>query len=158
MVSSCEEQFAERGVIVRPTIMQDPILGEITHDDDGYTARVMHDGRTVTVCLMVDKDEDPTPWIVCAGKVVSRIAEHAVAAREIAVIELVNLANEWRDDVETPLFTPETLRNTFHLNGMLVYHDGSTEFFFDDGDVFAGHAVVVDLNRDGTYDNARIEG
>jgi len=50
------------------------------------------------------------------------------------------------------------LTHLFEFNGLLVFENGTVEFFFTDGDVFAGHAVFVDRSPDGTFSNARFEG
>ena len=39
-----------------------------------------------------------------------------------------------------------------------ISNDGSVSLFFDGTELFAGHTVIVDMNRDGTFDDAYLAG
>ena len=44
------------------------------------------------------------------------------------------------------------------LDDICVNSDGSITLYYDDGDMFWGHAIEVDVEDDGTYSDANIAG
>jgi hypothetical protein len=136
----------------------DPILGDVVLDGGLWVAQVEYGARSVSVYLMVDEGEDPARWITLARAAVQQLNAHVPAALEAVGVGLVELANDWREDDARPEFTAADLSAMFKLVALTVFEGGTTEFSFDDADVFAGHEVVVDLRPDGNFDNARIEG
>jgi len=136
----------------------DAILGDVMLERGGWSSRVQYGGRTVSVHLMVDKGADPDRWIELGREVVSRLDSLVPAALSTLGEELLDLANDWRESSSSPPFLAADLVSLFKLSGLLVFDGGTTEFCFDDADIFAGHSVVVDLRPDGRFGNARIAG
>ncbi|SCA86176.1 hypothetical protein BGLY_2353 [Bacillus glycinifermentans] len=81
--------------------------------------------------------------------------------RAYAAEELVELANEWlqdNDEAEFEEITKKMFMELMELSSISVYPDGDFEVFFDDGDMFWGHSIIVSGNRNGTFESAEIAG
>ncbi|NGP43807.1 DUF2262 domain-containing protein [Bacillaceae bacterium SIJ1] len=81
--------------------------------------------------------------------------------RTFAADELVGLANDWLMDIEEG--EPEPMTNEQFINlmtfeSMSVYPGGDFEIFFADGDMFAGHVIIVAGNIEGTFASAEMAG
>jgi hypothetical protein len=64
-------------------------------------------------------------------------------AEQCAITSLLELKNEaWLSDDEHPL-TAEEFRARILLEAVMLYSRGDVEFFFEDGDLFSGHAILV---------------
>ncbi|ATH91875.1 membrane protein [Bacillus glycinifermentans] len=81
--------------------------------------------------------------------------------RAYAAEELVELANEWlqdNDEAEFEEITKKMFIELMELSSISVYPDGDFEVFFDDGDMFWGHSIIVSGHRNGTFESAEIAG
>ncbi len=73
--------------------------------------------------------------------------------RAYAASELLDLANDWIDEV-----TEEMFIESLGLDTISVYPKGEFEIFFFDGDLFAGHCIIVSGNISGSLESAEIAG
>jgi hypothetical protein len=72
--------------------------------------------------------------------------------------ELLELKNDsWLEEGEKELTADDFLRRV-SLSSVTVYSDGSFEFWFDDGDLFWGHSIMVSGSIEGGLDDAGIHG
>ncbi|MDA1475176.1 DUF2262 domain-containing protein [Bacillus changyiensis] len=81
--------------------------------------------------------------------------------RAYAAEELVELANDWlqdNDETEIDEITKELFIELMEFSSISVYSDGDFEVFFDDGDMFWGHSIIVSGHRNGTFESAEIAG
>ncbi|NPC92952.1 DUF2262 domain-containing protein [Bacillus sp. WMMC1349] len=81
--------------------------------------------------------------------------------RAYAAEELVELANDWlqdNDEAEFDAITKELFIELMEFNSISVYSDGDFEVFFDDGDMFWGHSIIVSGHRNGIFESAEIAG
>ncbi|NMM62454.1 DUF2262 domain-containing protein [Clostridium sp. P21] len=79
--------------------------------------------------------------------------------RSYAASELLELANDWideEDDIDE--VTDEMFIESIELDTISVYPKGEFEIFFFDGDLFAGHCIIVSGNINGNLDSAEIAG
>ncbi len=60
----------------------------------------------------------------------------------------------WNDDM--PITESEFSR--YISLSSLVLHYGQADFYFDDGGLFAGHSIRVEMGSDGTFTDAFYEG
>jgi hypothetical protein len=140
-------------------ITSDNVLGDVVRDKhDSFVARPKWRGKEISVHLMVEKNSSPNTCVDIAREIVKQLDEHVTAGCTCAAAALVKLANEWRQDQKTPEFDSDRLSALFDFDGLLIFEDGTVEFFFRDGGVFAGHAVIVDRTPNGTFGSARFEG
>ena len=79
--------------------------------------------------------------------------------RMYAAAELVDLANDWlQEEDEIEEMTKEMFMDLMSLDTISVYPEGDFDFYFSDGDMFAGHSIVVEGNINGTFTRAQIAG
>ncbi|KNH20466.1 membrane protein [Priestia megaterium] len=77
--------------------------------------------------------------------------------RMYAAAELVALANDWlQEEDEIEEITKDMFMDFMSLDTISVYSEG--DFYFSDGDMFAGHSIVVEGNINGTFTRAQIAG
>lgn len=85
--------------------------------------------------------------------------------RGFAASELLELGRDWQAErveqgdgpAEAPL-TAESFARRLALDSVSVMTDGGTLPTYDDGDIFLGHAVQVEVNPDGSLLDAQIAG
>lgn len=71
---------------------------------------------------------------------------------------LTALKNEdWLEDNELPLDETD-FAGRIKLESILAFADGSLQVFFDDGDIFWGHNIVVDIDSSFTFNRAVVGG
>ena len=77
---------------------------------------------------------------------------------------LLGLAETWRDEDETPKsqtsqpWTLETFMNAVTIVSASFDEDGAATVYYDDGEVFAGHVIMVAVSSDGEFRDASIAG
>ena len=75
-----------------------------------------------------------------------------------ATAKLLTLRNKtWREEHENVLAAGQ-FASRLKLAGVQVYEDGSHAFYVDDGDLFWGHSVVVNVGPRGALQSAEIAG
>ncbi|WP_158600153.1 DUF2262 domain-containing protein [Acidovorax sp. 106] len=140
-------------------VASDTVLGDVERDENGlHSVKVRWGNKDISTHLMVERHGDPSTCISVARELVQHLDLHVPSARSVAAHDLVELANDWRESDDSPELDASDLHELFEFDALLVFEDGTIEFCFTDGDVFAGHAVIVDRAPDGTFSNARFEG
>jgi len=72
--------------------------------------------------------------------------------------KLLPLKNEdWIEKNEEQLSEKQFIKH-LNLTSILFFHDGSSQLGFDDGNLFFGHYIMVDLSRDNKFIDADIWG
>lgn len=79
-------------------------------------------------------------------------------AKDYAVSQLLALKNEsWLEEDETNITIAE-FKELMTIESISIYPRQKIEFWFDDGDLFWGHAIRVNTDFDGNFSDAGIEG
>ena len=125
-----------------------PVLGELTFDAnlDWWQTRMEVGGVELRVDISVDPSVDPEPAFDAAADVVARIDPAALAA--YAASKLLDLHNDtWRDDEDGPPIDAATFAARLTPVSLSIELDGAgAMLWFDDGDLFYGHVVHVELD------------
>jgi hypothetical protein len=78
------------------------------------------------------------------------------ALRQATADALLVLHNDtWNEQEE--INTQEFMRR-MNLEAITFYEDGTSELFYNDGDLFWGHCIVLSLNNQGQFQDATIAG
>jgi len=143
--------------------MEHPLLGHLEYEEDlnWYTAKVTVDGRTADLRIhcgsRTDSHSEP-PALAHAVRFVATIDRLCQTAKECAVRDLLGLKNDdWRGDDEPEVDVGE-FKRLMEIEGIVVHGDGSAEFYYQDGDLFWGHAILVYMRADGRFGNASLAG
>lgn len=80
--------------------------------------------------------------------------------REFSANELTLLANDWQSDEDenAPAITKEDFSKRMILRTVSISSGGSFSAYYDDDDMFWGHAIVVDGNIKKGVKSADIAG
>jgi len=137
---------------------QDPVFGELTWEDhlEWWTGQVeVAPGQTLQVALSTTQEGLET-LLPKARPLFSRLWREEAELRRAtaeALLELYNTA--WN---EGPAIDGARLAACITLQAVTFYPDGSAELFYDDGDRFAGHILLVSLDAHGTLQDATLAG
>ncbi|MEK4521047.1 DUF2262 domain-containing protein [Psychrobacillus sp. FSL W7-1457] len=70
--------------------------------------------------------------------------------------DLLKLHNEvWN---EGEIISKDEFKKRINIQGILIFCEGNAELYYDDGDLFWGHTIVVDVDENGLYQEAQIYG
>ena len=137
---------------------QDPIFGELTWEDnlEWWTGHVeVAPGHAIQVALSTTEGELET-LLAQARPLLARIRREEADLRRAtaeALLELYNTA--WN---EGAAIDGARFAACITLQAVTFYPDGSAEMFYDDGDLFAGHTLLVSLDAQGNLQDATIAG
>lgn len=120
-------------------------------------------GSEVFVTLETDEDCDETAYK--AMDMLLKVANNKEAfdrqCKEYAADNLVELANDWLDEDDEDMpdeITRELFMELIEISEICFYSDGSITLYYSDGDMFAEHAIEIDIDEDGVFSNAGIAG
>jgi len=119
---------------------------------------VQADGATVRINLTPELVTDLPGWVDrCAARVMQAIAGLDAIKAHAADDHLPIFNKHWHDDGEPPLGKPDFV-SRLRLSGVNFLDDEFMDVFFDDGDLFAGHSVIVAIEEDGTPGQVQLFG
>ena len=114
------------------------------------------------VSLSFDWDENRADCVQNAKTLLADAEGWDKRVREYAADELLSLANDWSQDMdgdgEAVEITREQFMERMELGSIQISEDGSFEFWFDDGWMFAGHSIHVCGDLENGPDYAQMEG
>ncbi len=161
VVSSDNElnEFLEE--LKRPIIYTDSVLGNFTLDRklNWYTGNIMWNGKSVTLDLSVDDSESIEQSLQVAKALFEDQVTWNNRICDYAASKLLQLKNEYwlgdEDDEEEQ--EDEVTLNQFKarisIETISIDTDGEFEFWYNDGDLFWGHSILVSGNlTDGPED------
>jgi len=135
--------------------MHDDLLGELSEDEHGFLkGSVTYEGRQVSLQLMND-DEPMEACLALARLVVVALPEIDRKGKAGAADQLLSEYNEsWRQfiradgqggfvEVSNPAIAAEEFKTAIRLASVTIIGDEMAQLIYDDGALFAGHAIVV---------------
>ena len=132
-------------------------LGNFTYDKEFkcYNAFVNWNGQNTDVAILdCVSEEEAAKAVEILGVYAQDMAGFDRDARNYAAEKLLKNAKDRADDPEK--VTEEAFTSALTMIGLSVFPDGTVEVYYDDGDLFAGRAVVVTRKADGAFFNADI--
>jgi hypothetical protein len=142
------------------TALDHPSLGHLEYDKrlDWYSTKLALDGESVDLRIHCDGAAGEPPALSHAARMVGKVKELCRAAKECAVRDLLDLKNDTWLDEDEPEVDAEQFKRLMRLEGIVVYGDGSAEFYHLDGDLFWGHCILVHMDASERFDKADIAG
>lgn len=87
------------------------------------------------------------------------LQDHELELRHNVCAHLLELAEEWRDEDDTPeAWTLEAFMKAVTITSASFDEEGAATIYYDDGEVFAGHVIMVAVSSDGAFEDASIAG
>ena len=162
----CPELQAVLDEYHKPVVIQDQVLGELTLDKDydTFEGEIQWCGKDVSLSLEVNAESKPS-WTrarSAAKKLLADCKTWDKAMRDFAAKNLTGLANNWLSqdeesarDPETAPITEEEFAQRILLTEVSVSPGGRFTAYYNDDDMFWGHAVEVSgsLKKGITYAN-----
>lgn len=112
--------------------------------------------------LDIDREED---WDACVEQAKALMADQKgwdEKVRSFAADQLLEQANDWAQDAaegeEPEEITREQFMERLELDAVQISADGRFEFWFNDGDLFWGHAIHVTGSLEQGPEMAQMEG
>ena len=147
---------ALREAYLQPVVLESS-LGTFVLDRhyDWYEGTVDYLGEPCNVLLNVEEgSEDASVALARLEELWADVAGVDRRVREYAARELLENAVDWCEEE----LTREEFMARMSSPSVSVDPDGAVEFAFDDGDMFAGHVIMVYLDPDGTFSDVNIAG
>ena len=115
------------------------------------------------ISLVFDREEDRAGTLQAAKKLLACTEDWDRRIREYAAGELLELANDWNQDLGgedggPPEITREQFMERMELESVEIRADGSFEFWFADGGLFYGHSIRVSGSLENGPEDAGMEG
>lgn len=147
----------------KPVVIEDKVLGTLTlnRDLDMFEASIIWNGSDISLMLEVNS-ESKSSWSrarTAAKKLFTEQQAWDKSMREFAAKNLTALANEWLADDDEKKDAEPITENVFAqritLSELSVTSGGSFTAYYNDDDMFWGHAVEVggSLKKGITYTN-----
>lgn len=135
----------------------DPYLGILRYSEDldCYEGK-FHIENNETIEFSFDVDDNLDQMLETTRKVVKTISsKHSEFKKYIAkqLLDLYN--NDWSEE-ET--IDKKEFADRITLESATVYDDNSAEVYYRDGDLFAGHYIVINLNSEGLLSEPYLAG
>ncbi|OUL24372.1 hypothetical protein BV378_18450 [Nostoc sp. RF31YmG] len=138
--------------------MKNEILGELIwySDLDWWSSTVeITPGNLINVSVDTE-DTEILAVIELACHSFTRLQQQEVYFRRCAANQLLNLYNHtWNDgdEIDCQTFMELMKLEEVHLNS-----DGSANLYYDDGDLFGGHVIIISIDGNGVFEDAKIAG
>lgn len=148
---SCPELEAVLEEYNKPVVIEDKVLGTLTlnREFNMFETDFSWNGKAVSLALEVNP-ESKSSWSRTCTAAKKLVAEQEVwdkAMREFAAKKLTALANDWLAEDEanedTELITEEVFAQRITLSELTITSGGSFTAYYNDDDMFWGHAVEV---------------
>ena len=112
-------------------------------------------GSQVSVNLEVEEDStDCQKEMEVLRRLCSDLPASDTRVREFIAEDMMELLGEWYDE---PL-TAEEFMERIGTPAISVSTDGSVQYWFDSGPLFADHSIVAYMEPDGTFSGTNLEG
>jgi len=137
---------------------QDTAFSKLTWEDnlEWWTGQIeVAPGHDIQVALSTTEGELET-LLTQARPLLAHIRREETDLRRVTAKTLLELYNTaWN---EGAAIDGARLAACITLQAVTFYPDGSAELFYDDGDLFAGHTLLVSLDAQGNLQDATIAG
>ncbi len=164
---SCPQLEAVWEEYRKPVQIEDAVLGtlELNREFEQFEGEVSWNGEEVSLSLEIDLDDEET-WDAVrsiARELVSDSGRRDQSMREFAAKRLTALANEWQASAEEEAESAEPLTEgafvqRIALSELAISYEGDFTAYYDDGDLFFGHAIEVCGSLDDGVQRANITG
>jgi hypothetical protein len=145
----------------KPVIISDKILGEFTLNKDLviFEGKISWLKSQITISMKV-KIDDKNTWTKSTDALLTLFKQQEqndLDFRNFAAEELIDLANDWRAIDDDTIITQENFVQRISLSELSVTSDGDYIAYYNDDDMFMGHAVAVYGNNKTGIESASIE-
>lgn len=160
--SDCEDAEIEALLrrLLRPVRYEDARFGTFTLNRrvEWFEGRVSWGDAIVDVYLLTKHESELPVLFALLGRFANKSDIWRSLLNKCVIRELLDLKNDAWCEEDEPEITPEEFLQRITIRSISIRQDGSLEFDFDDGDLFAGHSIFVSATIDGGPHDATICG
>jgi len=136
----------------------DPALLNYNSYAQRYETSLSFDGHAVKIIAYYSQEGIKDEVNRALSEKVLRVLNLNEAVLTFCSAQLLATKNEsWLEDEQAP-FNEAQFKRAFHLYQIEYYLNEEITLFYQVGDLFWGHSVVVGLNSDYTFKYATLEG
>lgn len=141
-----------------------PTIGKLTYNEkfEWYEGECKIDNSAFTLNIYYAAPEELKKLISFAdSQLKSKFYEKMLLEIEDKMIKLKNdswLGEDEDTGEEEPPITTEDFRKRVFVSSIVFYDDCSSEIYCNDGDIFWGHTILIDIDKDGKYKSATLAG
>ncbi|MFN6460867.1 MAG: DUF2262 domain-containing protein [Nostoc sp. DedVER02] len=139
--------------------IKDEILGYLRYNSelDWYESQLFFYETQLSISLSIDDNDNVESALNRASSVIPELKDYAKRAKEYAVEQLLNLKNEtWLDEGEA--LTSEKFKSRMTLEALVFCPEGKVEFYYNDGNLFFGHYILIKMDKYNYFVDASIHG
>lgn len=147
-----------RKPIVEERVLESPVFGQLRYNEEyeRYEGNYSIEKQPVSVSIHVSDDGEVKDISKRAENwVLNKLYEEVFLEMEQHMLALKNDA--WLDDDEKPV-TTKKFRRKVALGSITFYNNFTSSMYYEDGDIFGGHWIVVDVDETGKYKSATLAG
>lgn len=144
----------------KPVVISTKTFGDLVldHDLDWFEGIAEWNGESITVDFRADENGSIDNALKTAEQLWADQASWKRRVDELALDELLELKNgSWLEEGESAL-TPYEFLERMELESISISSAGEFEFWFNDGDLFWGHAILVSGTLEDGPTDASISG
>ena len=155
----CNEQYeTPKKPKVKNKVINLPSIGKLKYNKEyeWYESEVKIDNTSFTLNISLAAPDELEKLISFAdSQLKSKFYEPMLLAMENEMIALKN--DLWLGEEELPI-TVEDFRKRISIDSIIFYEDCSSAIYCNDDDIFGGHAIEIDIAKNGKYESATLSG
>jgi len=136
--------------------MKSKFLGTLKYEKEfnWWTTKFeLRKGLRIAVMIIDQKEMDKV--ILAMEARLSWLKKNEISLREYAAKKLLKLANDWAEGGKV---TKKDFVTRMRLEALEFYNDLSSGLYYNDGDLFWGHTITVDIDKSGKCTRAEFQG
>lgn len=144
-----DNQLSELAQQLQETVtISDDVLGELVLDRrfGSFTGSIDWAGQQIGIDLQCESPEKPDSAIAAFKELLNELDDWDEKVNSLATDKLLGLKNDsWLEEGESEI-TAADFRSRMSLQTISIDFSGEFSFWFNDGDLFWGHAITVSGN------------
>lgn len=122
-------------------------FGDLSFDPayDWYEAQIDFDGQSIKLRLSAPTEVEAVPMLANAETMAADEAGWLARLKDKAADDLLDISNEWNEDQDdwTGPIDSAAFIARITLKSLVFHEDDLFQAYFDDGDLFWGHSILV---------------
>lgn len=164
--TSCQPLEEVWNEYVKPVVIQDEMLGELTlnREFDAFEGSLDWNGKEIYLMVEVEA-ELPNAWEEALNPVKAMVSEQEkwdLRMRKFAAEKLTELANEWLEEDEEgsgdSSISEEQFAKRISLSELSVSFEDDFTAYYNDDDMFWGHVIEICGSLSNGIESANIAG
>lgn len=148
---------------VKSKIIENKILGKLIYNKklEYYEADCQKYGAAFQISIALTQTKKLEKIIAFAEQQIqNEFYKGILLAMETEMIKLKNEVwlEEDEDGNDEPTITTEQFRQRISINCIRFYDDFSSEIYCNDDDLFFGHTIIIDVDKNGKFKMANLAG